>query len=105
MADTFHQKAVKIIKKIPRGKVATYGQIALLAGNPRASRMVVRVLYSVKEENLPWHRLINREGKISLREGQGYEEQESLLKSEGVVFNSDGSIDLKKYQWSPRIKL
>ena len=105
MEETFHQRAVRVIKKIPKGRVATYGQVAALAGNPRAARMIARVLNSAwKKEKLPWHRLINREGKISLREGEGFEVQKGLLIGEGIKFDTNDNIDLEKYQWQPRIK-
>lgn len=102
MTTSFHQTVIKIIKKIPKGKVATYGQVAALSGSPRAARQVVRVLHSSsRKENLPWYRVISKAGKISLKRGEGYEEQKAILMGEGVVFNIDESIDLKMYLWSP----
>ena len=100
---TFTEKAIKIIKRIPRGTVATYGQIAALAGNPLGARQVVRVLHSSSDKhNLPWQRVINSQGKIALPRGKGYETQKRLLLREGVKFSRSGVIDLDKYQWSPR---
>ena len=100
--DSFSLQAKKIIKKVPRGKVVTYGQVATLAGNPRGARQVVRILSSSSDKDkLPWHRIINREGKISLRPGRGYELQKQMLKDEGVVFAGDDTIDLDRFQWSP----
>ncbi len=96
---TFTQLAVEVIKNIPEGKVATYGQIAALAGNPRGARQVVRVLHSSsRKEGLPWHRVINCKGMISLT-GEGYDIQRSLLEAEGVVFDDKGKIDLRVFQW------
>ena len=94
MVTSFHQRVVAIIKKIPKGKVATYGQIAALAGNPRAARQVVRILHSSSQkEQLPWHRVVNRQGRISLRPGSGYETQKELLKEEGIAFGiSDNQL-------------
>lgn len=101
--DSFHQRLIKVIKKIPRGKVATYGQIATMAGNPRAARQVAWVLNNASEkEKLPWHRVINRAGKISLPPGQGYELQKQLLKDEGVRFDLTDKIDLDRCQWWPK---
>lgn len=95
------QRIKEIIKGIPKGKVATYGQIAAFAGNPRASRLVVWTLNSSSQmEKLPWHRVINSKGRISLKPGQGYEIQKMLLQKEGIKFEEDDSIDLKKYLWS-----
>ncbi len=102
MSTSFHQRIKDIIKKIPRGKVATYGQIATFAGNPRAARQVVRILYSSsKKDKLPWHRVINREGRISLKPGQGYEMQKALLTKEGIKFDISDAIDLDNFLWTP----
>ena len=99
----FHKKVVAMIKKIPKGKVATYGKIAAYAGNPRAARQVVRTLHSSSvKEKLPWHRVINSQGKISLPVGNGYELQKALLESDGVVFGLGDKVDLKKYLWAPK---
>jgi len=103
MTTSFHKDVVRLIKRIPRGKVATYGQIAGLAGSPRGARQVVRTLHSSWEkEGLPWHRVINAQGRIALRPGQGYELQKALLEAEGVKFDSSGVVDFDKYRWKPR---
>lgn len=103
MPSAFHQRILKIVKKIPRGKVATYGQIAALAGDHRGAREVVRVLHSSSgKHRLPWHRVINRLGKISLSRNQGYERQKALLEREGVAFGLRDTIDLGRFLWSPR---
>jgi methylated-DNA-protein-cysteine methyltransferase-like protein len=97
---SFHQRAVSVIRSIPRGRVATYGQVAALAGNPRASRQVSRILHSSsRKENLPWHRVINAKGGISLPPGHGCELQRSLLRGEDVEFDEGGRVDLKRYGW------
>ena len=96
----FSAQIISLIKRIPKGKVACYGQIAALAGNPRGARAVIWLLHSSSgKEKLPWHRVINSRGTISLPPGQGYEEQRALLESEGVEFGLQGKIDLKKYLW------
>jgi methylated-DNA-protein-cysteine methyltransferase-like protein len=103
MPSSFHQQIVAAIKKIPRGKVATYGQVAAMAGNPRAARQVVRALHSsTRKENLPWHRVINARGRVSLRPGEGYELQKAMLEDEGIVFSADDTIDLKRFGWLPK---
>ncbi len=100
---SFHKRVITAIKKIPKGKVATYGQIAALAGNPRAARQVVRVLHSCSDKDkLPWHRVINCKGSISLKRGQGYELQKAMLADEGVIFGEHDLIDLNRYLWTPR---
>lgn len=94
---------IKTIRKVPKGKVSTYGQIAARAGNPQAARQVVRILniYSEKE-SLPWHRIINSQGKISLKPGSGYEMQKSMLESEGIIFGKGDKIDFEKYLWGAK---
>lgn len=100
---TFTQRLVEVIKSIPRGQVATYGQLAAMAGNPRGARQVVRVLASLSaKEGLPWHRVINARGTISLT-GAGFDEQKALLEAEGVAVDGRGAIDLNAYQWRPDV--
>jgi methylated-DNA-protein-cysteine methyltransferase-like protein len=97
----FSQKVKQLIKQIPFGKVATYGQIAALAGNPRGARQVSWILHSsTKKDNLPWHRVINSKGGISLPIGGGYETQRSLLELEGVYFKANNLIDRDAYLWN-----
>lgn len=89
----FTQQVIDAIRAIPPGKVATYGSIALRAGNPKGARQVARILHSLSgKENLPWHRVVNSKRMISLPEGYGYEEQRMLLEAEGINFTRQGSI-------------
>lgn len=100
----FTRLVCRAIKRIPKGRVATYGMIAALAGNPRAARQVVRVLHTrSKTENLPWHRVINASGKIALKPGQGFELQRAMLADEGVEATSRGQVNLKMYLWRPQV--
>lgn len=97
----FTLRVIEAIKAIPPGKVATYGGIAELAGNMRAARQVSRILHSCSDmDNLPWHRVVNKEGKIALKPFQGYEEQRLLLENEGIIFQKD-RINLEIYLWWP----
>jgi methylated-DNA-protein-cysteine methyltransferase related protein len=100
--DDMTQEIIGIIKSIPRSRVATYGQIARLAGYPNGARQVVRILHtcSVKYD-LPWHRVINAKGKIALSPYNGADEQKALLEKEGVIFSDEFEVDLKKYGWKP----
>lgn len=94
----FTTDVLDVLKQIPYGKVTTYGDVAKAAGHPNGARQVVRVLSSLSEkENLPWHRVVNKEGIIVLR-GEGELEQISLLRSEGVDFVSDHKVDMEKYK-------
>lgn len=89
-----------IIRQIPYGKVASYGQVAELAGNRRWSRVVGYALHAVPEDSdLPCHRVVTKEGKVSAAFGAGKENRQmELLKAEGVEF-VDGNVDMKKHQW------
>ncbi|MGD2247755.1 MAG: MGMT family protein [Candidatus Methanofastidiosia archaeon] len=96
---SFTQRIIYIIKNIPPGKVATYGQIADMAGNPRGARQVAWVLHSSSQKyDLPWHRVVNSKGKISLK-GEGYTMQKQLLQKEGVIFGENDTIDFEQYLW------
>ena len=102
MLTQFTIKVKQLIKEIPKGKVATYGLIAAHAGNPRAARQVAHILHSSSQkDNLPWHRVVNRNGGISLKPSSGYEIQKQLLENEGVVFRLNDTIDLNIYLWVP----
>jgi|SRR5690625_2012193 len=93
----FTKEVIEIILQIPEGHVATYGQIAKLAGNQRASRQVVRILHSMSRKyQLPWHRIINAKGKITIKHKK---EQKRLLEKEGVKVGDNFFIDLQIYQW------
>lgn len=99
--ETFTEKVVDAIKRIPRGKVATYGLVAMMAGNPRGARQVVRTLNTQwKKHDLPWHRVINSKGTISLT-GEGYRIQRQMLEGEGVEFDEKGKVDFNKFLWKP----
>ena len=93
------EKIYEVVKSIPEGKVATYGQVALLAGNPRWARVVGYALHVNPEPGtIPCHRVVNREGRVApgfAFGGEGVQRQ--LLESEGIVFEPDGRIDLGKY--------
>lgn len=100
MTTRFTETVLKIIKSIPEGRVMTYGRVAALAGNPRGARQVARILHSMtKKHNLPWHRIINSQGRISVFPHCGFEVQKALLESEGIEFFTDGSCDLSTYMW------
>ena len=93
---------IDIIRSIPHGRVATYGQVAMMAGHPRHARQVAWILHSLSEqEELPWHRVINSRGTISLQPGHGFERQKSLLESEGIPFTEENGIDLGRFLWDP----
>ena len=105
---SFSQRVVAIVLAIPRGKVVSYGQIAAMAGNPQASRQVVRALNSNRGRgDLPWFRIVNRDGQIALPPGEGFELQQALLRAEGVPVDDSGRIAIDghsafaEYRWVP----
>lgn len=97
---SFLEEVYKITKKIPKGKVATYGQIAKLMGKPKNSRLVGFALHrNPTPYIIPCHRVVNRDGKLSKSFAFGGEEsQKHLLIQENVLIN-DNKVDLKKYKW------
>jgi O-6-methylguanine DNA methyltransferase len=102
-ASTAQRRIYAVIARIPRGHVATYGQVASLAGLPRRARLVGRALRTVPEGiELPWHRVVNAQGKISPRSDALCHEdlQEALLRREGVHFTG-ATIPLARYRWQP----
>lgn len=96
----FQERVLEIVRAIPRGKVLTYGQVALLAGAQRGARQVGRILYA-RGRSAPWQRVINRYGGLSTYKVGSGVEQRALLEKEGVIFKRDGTVDLKKHQWRP----
>lgn len=98
------QKIYAVVRRIPRGRVATYGQIARLAGLPGHARQVGYALAALPEDHdLPWHRVINAQGGVSLRATPGWDDvQRQLLRREGVRFDAAGRTSLARYQWQPR---
>ncbi|MFT5063407.1 MAG: methylated-DNA-protein-cysteine methyltransferase-like protein [Gammaproteobacteria bacterium] len=100
-----YQVIYAVVQRIPFGRVATYGQVADLAGLPRAARQVGYALNALrgKDESagLPWHRVVNSQGKVSVRAEAGTEEyQQDLLMAEGVEFDHIGRLSLSEYRWS-----
>src|SRR5512137_2393827 len=96
----FTREGKKAIRSIPRGRVATYGQIAALAGREHGARGVAWILHSSSEAaGLPWHRVIGSPGRISLPPGRGFEEQKRRLAAEGVAVGPGGRVDLKRCRW------
>jgi methylated-DNA-protein-cysteine methyltransferase-like protein len=99
----FTREVKRVLRTVPRGRVATYGQIAALAGRERAARGVAWILHSSSEAaGLPWHRVIGAAGAIALPRGRGFEEQKKRLLAEGVAVGPRGRIDLKRCRWEPR---
>ena len=98
-----HQTIFAVVRRIPRGRVATYGQIAALAGLVRQPRLVGYALHALPiGTRVPWHRVINARGMVSIRsDGVASLSQRFLLEREGVEFDGRGRVSLGRYQWRP----
>lgn len=98
---TTFERIYEVVRQIPEGKVATYGQVALLAGNPRWARVVGYALHQNPAPGIiPCHRVVNREGRVAAAFAfGGGGTQRELLEAEGIVFRADGTVDLSLYRW------
>lgn len=97
----FRERVFEIVKKIPKGKVTTYGTVATLSGLPRGARLVGGILHF--NPDLPWQRIINRHGFLSTKCLEHSKSlQKALLEQEGIEVSSDFMVDLKKYGWDLR---
>ncbi|MDD5088681.1 MAG: MGMT family protein [bacterium] len=92
----------RTIRRIPRGRVASYGQIARVAGFPNQARLIGYALFALRagsDKNVPWWRVLNAKGESSLADEDDRELQHALLQKEGVIFTARGRTDLKKFGW------
>ena len=106
MQNKFKEGVIRIVRKIPRGHVVSYGQVALYLGLPRAAREVGWTLNQLGENTLiPWWRVVNNEGRISIK-GSRYsaDDQRKLLRKEGVMVGDDLTFDIEKYRFIPDLK-
>jgi methylated-DNA-protein-cysteine methyltransferase-like protein len=100
--EPFTKRVVEIIKGIPSGYVMTYGQIAAEAGSPRAARQVVRILHSLsRAHDLPWHRVVNAQGEVAIKDDESRFLQIQSLEDEGVELVGAGRVDLELYRFHP----
>ncbi len=93
-----------VVRRIPRGRVATYGQVAHLAGLPGRARQVGYAMSAVPDDaDIPWHRVINARGGVSHRSGGAAFEriQRALLEAEGIAFDARDRVNLSRFQWDP----
>lgn len=98
----FYEAVYRVVRKVPKGRVMTYGQIAAILGAPRAARAVGYAMRA-SPDRIPWQRVINRKGQISARsQVERPILQKMLLESEGVHFDASGTCDLERLRWEPR---
>jgi len=99
----FFEQVYMLVRQIPPGRVASYGQIAALLGHPRAARTVgwaLNALVETEAPDVPWHRVINHAGRITIaRAGLNPEIQRRLLEDEGVEFDEAGYVDMRRHGW------
>lgn len=95
-----YDRYYEVVRRIPRGRVTTYGTVATLAGLEGRARRVGYAMAAVKDDDIPWHRVINARGEISPRTGgSGHRVQRALLEAEGVPFDEQDRIDLNTFGW------
>lgn len=105
MASETYERIYRAVRRIPRGRVATYGQIAEIAGLEGHARQVGYALNVLPSRSkVPWHRVINARGEISRRSGgDSHELQRHMLEREGVEFDADGRVSLRRFRWRARM--
>jgi methylated-DNA-protein-cysteine methyltransferase-like protein len=98
----FTQRVIDVVSKIPRGRVVSYGQVAMYVGVPRAARQVGWILNRMTDVSMPWWRVINNKGRISIKGSQySADEQRRLLLKEGIDVKDDLTLDMEKYRFRP----
>ena len=101
MASAFTEQVYRLACTIPRGQVASYGQLAAMAGHLRASRVVGGMLCACKRADVPCHRVVRKDGSLALQAFEAPGLQRHLLESEGVAFTLDGRVDMAVHRWKP----
>lgn len=96
----FRRAVFDAVREVPAGSVTTYGDVAAVLGHPRLARQVGWALAALDDDDVPWHRVINRLGAISLADDTGRATlQRALLEAEGLVFDARGRVDLARHRW------
>jgi len=99
-----YRRIYAVVRRIPRGRVASYGQVATLAGLGGHARQVGYAMHALDAgDDVPWHRVLNAQGRVSARSDPGGDQiQRQLLEREGVRFDAVGRVDLARFGWKPR---
>ncbi len=101
MTPSFSDRVYRVVRRVPYGRVSTYGDIAALLGTPRGARGVGHALSTLPQgSDVPWWRVLNRSGEISMR-GMGAHIQRVTLEQEGVRFTRGGRVELRAFRWMP----
>jgi methylated-DNA-protein-cysteine methyltransferase-like protein len=105
MNPEYRKRVFQLVRRIPSGRVMTYGQIAAILGEGYTPRTVGFVMHSAGEEDVPWHRVINSQGACStVRIVLPANKQQGMLEFEGIQFDDKGRCDLRRYLWEPKAK-
>lgn len=106
MTSSTYARIYAVVRRIPRGKVATYGQVAKLSGLSGHARQVGYALHALPDSTVvPWHRVVNAKGEISRRKSSGPDQlQRMLLEEEEIAFDMRGRLNLKRVGWRPRVR-
>lgn len=101
-----YRRIYAVVRRVPAGRVTTYGEVAELAGLPGHARQVGYALHALRDaDDVPWQRVVNARGEVSTRSEPGMEGlQRRILEAEGVVFDARGRIDLDRHRWRPRLR-
>lgn len=100
VTEGFHARVYDVVRAVPAGHVTTYGDVAAALGSPRVARHVGWALAALRDEDVPWHRVINAQGTISYRGDVGRGAlQRARLEAEGVTFDARGRVELARYRW------
>lgn len=99
----FRERVIEAIKEVPKGKVVSYGQVAAVAGSPRAARVVGGILRASDLDSVPWWRVINNKGEISIKGSFEATKvlQKQLLEREGIIVTNSFSLNIEKYRYKP----
>lgn len=96
----FHAAVYRVVRRVPAGRVTTYGDVGAALGSPRVARQVGYALAALRDDDVPWHRVINAQGTISFRgDTPRAELQRFRLEAEGIVFDANGRVDLPALRW------
>jgi methylated-DNA-protein-cysteine methyltransferase-like protein len=100
LEEGFHQRVFALVKKVPKGRVTTYGDVAIALGSVAVARHIGFALAALRNDEVPWQRVINSQGRISFPvDSEQYRRQKALLLAEGVVFDERDRVDLARLRW------